>query len=655
MANRNNFPLLTQPYRLPNGILLKNRVEAAPSTLHFLQGGDDWPNDAQLVNFANRAKGGAGIVVVAGPMPFARDADRSIGHFADKWDTNSPLIQNSLAMVTDIIHSYNSKALVRFDMDNMMPGYDVSKGVEAFWVEGIGAEKRISDKEATIEMMEETAEKYAEECLKFKTEMGFDGVWIHMAYRFSFFARCLSPLTNKRTDKYGGSLENRFRYPLLVCEKIKQKCGKRFIVEISVTGSEECEGGTTLDDTVKFAKAAEGLVDIMMIKAPQIDIAHPTQFDEETPWLYMSEYIKKSAPNVCISTSGGMFYPETCENVLKENKADMIAMARSFISNENYMDMIREGRLDDIRPCLRCQKCHIQSNENCWVSMCSVNPRIGIQHVTEHLIAEPGSRRKVAVIGGGPAGMQAALYSAERGHDVTLYEKEKELGGLLNATTGVDIKWTLQDFKKYMIHQVGKSNIRVKLGCAPDPEDLKREGYDVVIAAVGAKPSVPPIPGADGDNVIPATEAFHKEPSLPKDLVMIGGGEIGTETAIYLARRGHNVTILEMRDMIAKDSAPLHYRAMFREEWEKCETLYPIVNAAVTSINKNSVSYRTIDGEERSVPADMVLLSAGMTPLQDEALKYADCGDYFYMIGDCETPANIQRGLRKAYLITGKF
>lgn len=184
MSTQNKYHKMLAPYRLPNGVLLKNRIESAPATLYFLQGPESYPTEAQIVNLANRAKSGAGIVTVVGPKPIpdVDPADPIVGHYACCYNVSDIRVQNSVSQLTEAIHNYNAKALIRFDIDKMIGDYDVSDGVESFWVEGNDSKPRYDMKAAPAEVMEAAAERYAEACLSFKNDMGFDGVWIHMAY-----------------------------------------------------------------------------------------------------------------------------------------------------------------------------------------------------------------------------------------------------------------------------------------------------------------------------------------------------------------------------------------------------------------------------------------------------------------------------------------
>ena len=298
------YPKLFEPIVLPNGVTIKNRMESTPSGLHFLQGPEPYPNEPVIEHYVNRAKSGAGIVVVTG---CSTGSHPNPGH-DQNWDMSDGHNQHYVAQLVEGIHAYGAKALHRgLDINEFLMAadafdsgengnaflgnnYDVSTGIASAYVVGDGSAPRYDGVECPKELMLACADKLADFCLSLKKNCGFDGIWIHGAYRHQFIGRCLSPLTNKRTDEFGGSLENMVRYPRLVFEKIKEKCGRSFIVELSSSGHDpEGMGGNTLEDTCRMAKLLEGCVDILQVKGPLIDESHPVQFHAETPWLYMAE------------------------------------------------------------------------------------------------------------------------------------------------------------------------------------------------------------------------------------------------------------------------------------------------------------------------------------------------------------------------------
>jgi len=265
------------------------------------------------------------------------------------------------------------------------------------------------------------------------------------------------------------------------------------------------------------------------------------------------------------------------------------------------------------------------------------------------MIEPPITRKKVAIIGGGPAGMEAALVSAGRGHQVTLYEKSNALGGLLKTSDNVPFKWTLKEFKDYLVRQINKSGVKVCLNTEATPEMLKAEEYDAVLAAVGSEPVVPPIPGIKGKNVIFAPDVYGNESALAKNVVVIGGGEVGVETGMHLAETGHQVTLLEMLNILAPEATPVHYYSMFREAWEKLPDFKYILQARCTAISRDGVTYVDADRKEHTVKADSVVVAAGMKPKNDLALQFYGTGDQFFIIGDCNIAGNVQKVMRSAF------
>jgi len=661
------------------GFTLKNRMISSNSLPHFLQGPERHPADGIIYHYANRAKAGAAIVTCMGINDFNKDKHMPMeldgGHFPD-FDLYDSQCQNYLLQLTDAIHYYGSLAGMGFfvagnkypilrrknamdegtleyiQLDNPMePLFDPTMEEMEAYFELARAKVKAMD----VETMEKVAESYADQCkiLKF---LGFDIASIHMCYRSQMPAKFLSPVTNHRTDEFGGSLENRARFPLMVLKKIREAVGPNFILEILISGEEDKYGGYTLDDMVEFLRMCEPYVDIAQIRASDADGNHPTNYEpEETPTLRQAAYIKEKGTKVLITTVGGWHNPSTSEKALSEGKLDLISMARAWITNPDYGKLLYEGRSDDIIPCLRCNKCHGRGPNDPFYSVCSVNPQLGLEHRLNMLVSKPGSSKKIAVIGGGPAGMKAAIDLCDRGHDITLYEKESELGGMIRHSDYVDFKWTLKDFKNYLIYQVNKRNINVKLNIRATAEMIAKESYDSVIAAVGAVPALPPLPGIENKNVVTGVNTMMNPDIAGHHVVVIGGGEVGVEAGMNLAKTGREVTVLEMRPKLAMDATIMHFRSMFKEYWESIDTFHSITGVKVTAITENGVDYEDADGLAQTISADTVVISTGMKSCRDEGLSFYGTADRLYLIGDCKQPATVQNAMRQAFAVASEI
>lgn len=646
------YPHLFSPIQIGNRIL-KNRMISSPSGMHFNRASEPFPTDTLKAYYEMKARNGAAMMTVNGmSMYYKPDPSGKISDF-DILDGHN---RQALADLVDGIHLYSSLATVNMHLQ-LPDGYDVSGGVPNQWLSPHGMEwgTRQDLKTAPADMLIEYAERYTDLIAMMAQDCGFDGAFLHMAYRMMPLGRFLSPLTNKRTDEFGGSLENNMRYPLLVADLIKQKCGRDFLIEATISGCdpEGEEGGLTTDDVAEYVKMAKGHFDLLQIKAPLLDPAHPIQFSPRTPWLdLVSEVREKSGHAVPIAAVGGFTMPADGEAALADDRADVIAMARSWISNPDWVKLAYEGREDDIVPCLRCNKCHRTSEADPLLPGCSVNPMYGFDQKAHRITKKPDHVKKLAVVGGGPAGMRTAMCLADRGHRVTLFEKEAVLGGLLECTKDVAFKWTLQDYKKYLIHQVHKRGIDIQMNTLATREMLEAGQFEEVFICVGSSPTIPPIPGADRDNVMTAIDAYADYERLGDQVVIVGGGEIGMETAIFLAQKGKNVTVLEMRRLLAMDSTPIHYYSMFREEWEKYTNIQGIVNATVQEICDDSVSYRDKDGAVHHVPASGVVLAAGMHANREEAMSLFVPGIKCTLVGDCNKVGNLQKLNRNAYGVT---
>ena len=668
------YPHVLSPL-VVRGHVLKNRLEVSNSLPHFLQGNEPFPAESVITHYANKAKAGAAIVTCMGINNFSRDMivpmEADFTHFPD-FDLYNPACQNYLMQMADAIHYHGAVACMGFFV-GPPSGYPLQKpdgSLEILRLSDIANSRPLSEEEVdpfgqsdmmtrsvkaallntTPEHMEFIADSLAQQ-VKILKFLDFDMVSIHLCYRGQLPTQFLSPLTNTRKDEYGGSLENRAKFPLMCLKKIREAAGRDMIVEILFSG-EEPEGGYTMDEGVEFLKMAEPYVDIVQFRAGEADPNHPIPFEQEhTPFLKYAENAKKKGLKMKVACVGGFLYFDDVEAAVAEGKVDIVSAARAFISNPNYVQLMQEGRADDLVPCLRCNKCHGRGPHDPFVSVCSVNPRIGIEHRLDVLEspAQPGMR--IAVIGGGPAGMKTAMDLCDRGHKVTLYEAEDHLGGAIYHADFVPFKWTLRDFKQYLIHQVEKRPIDVKLNTRATPEMVQAEGFDMVISALGASPAKPPIPGLDKPHVMVATESMIHPETVGHNVVVIGGGEVGVEAGMNLAQKGHEVTVLEMTHMLAPESTAIHYYSMFKDAWEKLPGFHSVVKATVTAVEDDKVTYLDAEGVEHAIPCDSVVISLGMRAKTDEALAFSSTADRFAIIGDCKKPATVQQAMRQAYAV----
>ena len=635
-----------------NGVMLRNRLICTASNPHFIQATEKWPTEALISHYANKAKAGAAVVTVKGNNPVKTNDPHSL-----TLDITVGQHQHMFAQCADMVHYYGAKAfyLVLPDM-NIVKGYDASDGVLSEYVAGDGSKAEIG-KAAPKELLYQMVEKYVEEA-KLAQGLGFDGCFMHMAYRLMFPGRFLSPLSNKRTDEFGGSIENRARFPLMICEAIKKACGKKFLIEISISGREDdlFEGGVTVEDQIALAKLCSGKVDILQIRGGSIDPSQPTYLDlREIPNLDAAAKIRRGLRDagindVFVDIVGGCQDLDHCEEIIESRQADFIGAARAYIADPQWGNKAYEGRNEDVVPCLRCNKCHVAGPGN-WNTVCSVNPEWGLEHKVERLVRAPERKKKLAIVGGGPAGMEVALLASRRGHDVTLYEKTDRLGGLINTTRGVDIKWTLVKFADYMAGQVAKSNVTVRLNTVATPELLKAENYDEVIVAIGAEPAYPNIPGIRRLNVIPAIETVKEEVNMSHKVVVVGGGEIGVEMGLHLAKHGHEVKLLEMGPILSPESVPVHFRSIFEKAFNHQPGFSYELNAKVTCITDDGVTYLDADGVEQHISARSVVLAAGMKSKHDEAMSFMDGTVRTHVIGDCNQVGCVQTAMRAAYAV----
>ncbi len=633
----NLYSHILQPLRVGN-VILRNRLFTAPMGLHSLQGSEPYPTQAVIQHYAEKAKGGAAVVTCSGTRAYTTPSD----HCHICYDLYSGDCQHYLSQMADAIHFYGAKVSMEITASPRDGTYQASGGNQV-----MGPGNQIS-KEITKEVMEETLENLKLQVTTLK-RLGYDMVMLHIAYNMGLLGSFISTRLNRRTDEYGGPIENRVRFLNQCCDAIHEAAGNDFLIELRMSGELPEEDGFTIEDACKMAKCMEGHVDLIQVHAPTEWQAHPMSFEPHLPNLWMAEAIKKSGTQIPVVTIGG--YQDLCEidQLLADGKADAVSMARGWLADPYLGVKAQQGRGQDVVPCVQCMRCHDSACIEGTTFVCTVNPRMGIEHNLldrGSLLQEARQPKKVAVVGGGPAGMEAALVLHRRGHAVTLYEATDRLGGQLNFADYAPFKAALAKYKSWLIRQIEQSQIPIVYGVRPSRELLLEKQYQVVIAALGAVPVKLPLPGAA--QAIPAPTIFGQTETLGQDIVIIGGGQVGCETALYLAQLGKHVTILEIKQEILEDASPSYRNRLKRNLMVMGEQVRIITSARCTAIGRET-NYADAQGQTHTVYCDNAVLAAGMRAETDAAMELFDSSYAFSMIGDCQKPGNVQKAVRSAF------
>ena len=617
---------LLSPIRVRN-FVLKNRMINSQSVSQELQGPQIYPDEPYQRYTTDYAKNGAAMVnITIGSWP-----DETGGHGPmDQFYMENRKVLNAFAKQIDRIHAFSSlvsgNVMVNFGRTQISEIYDAS--VLTFRGDYGGGPGFVYGKlpAVTKEQIEAGIAEAARHAAEIAS-MGVDCINIHMSYRSGILATSLSPALNHRKDEYGGSLENRIRLPLELFAAVRAAIGENKLIQCQVSGIEEPPYGYTEEDFLYFCEKAAEYVDIFQIRGWDGSTSHTStyNFSAHDPYcLQFAEAFKKRGIKALCAPVGGFQDPDDMERFIAEGKTDLVCMARAFICDPEFVKKLQQGRGEDIVPCIRCDRCH--------GAVCSVNPRIGLSHVMDDLYDEPDGVKKVAVVGGGPAGMKAALTAAERGHQVTLFEAQDHLGGQLIHADYMAFKVPLRQYKAYLIRQVGKAGVEVRLNTKATHEMLAAGGFDAVIAACGAIPKKLDIPGVSQENVYAPIDIFGHEDALGQRVLVVGGGETGAETAAHLRNVGKAVTVMTRQKRICDDYES-HAERVFRE---LLDGIPVIPQAQITKIEGNTVTYTDGSGAAQTVDVDSVVMASGVLANVDECMQFADCAPQFFVVGDSD-------------------
>lgn len=623
------YPHLASPITI-NGVTFKNRIFGAPMSNPELDP-DCHMRREEIAFHENRARGGMASVAIG--LGIVDPDGRTHTKEAKLYDIMS---LPSLREVVNAIHRHNCCAVMELAHGGKYAGARSHGDNTIPKVYGPNDEINPEGLQVT-HMQDEDILRIAElfgRAASLCKEAGFDMVLVHGGHGW-LLAQFMSPLMNRRTDKWGGSLKNRMRFPLLVIEKIREAVGPNFPIEFRMSGAELVEGGYGIEEGIEMAKMLDGKVDIIHVSAGVHEdpaafvVTHPSMFIEHGCNVQYAAEIKKHVKTP-VATLGGLNDPDMMEQIIASGKADIIELARQSICDPYFAEKAFSGNQADITRCCRCFTCFYNYLTN-RTFCCAFNPVVG--HELESFSGYPATTpKKVVVIGGGPGGMEAAITAAQRGHQVSLYEKTDRLGGQLVHEQNIPFKQDMYHFVEVLEGRLKMHQVDVHLNTELTPEQVAALQADVVMVAVGAKPILPPIDGIHSEKVIMLEDLERRLPTLGDRIAILGGGLVGSECAIYLNGLGKQVTVVEMRDDWAPDAYFMHKNAM-----------KTVMQNSRIQIKTNTVAKAVTDqgllcsshGEELLVEADAVLLAAGMKPDRAQVDAFYNTAPRVFQIGDC--------------------
>lgn len=630
-----NFPYLFEPIQIGK-TTVKNRIFMPPLSTNLADKG--YVTDALVEHYSNRARGGVGLIVTevttVEPTYTYLPGDMSIydDSYIPGWKK-----------LVDAVHKYDTKILSQLFHPAYM-AFPVPGTPQLIAPSNVGPYyAKSAPRAVTVEELHVLVRQFGEAALRFK-KAGGDGVEIQCAHAHGLLGGFLTPLYNKRTDEYGGDINGRLRLTLEVIREVRKQCGDDFIIDVRISGDEYSEGGLTLNDMIYVSKQLEKEgVDFLHVSGGNTikrGSSMPAPGTSPAPHAHASEEIRKNV-HIPVATVARINEPWVADELIADGKADICMIGRANLCDSEFANKAREGRTDDIRPCIGCGRCLTGIMFGKPIA-CTVNPSVETNDIDEADV-----KKKVLVIGGGPAGMEAAYVAKKRGHEVVLCEKENELGGLLRLAAVPISKQELCKVIKFMARRLNNEGIDVRTGCEVTPQMLADEFKDYeIICSTGAKPKEIEA-FKQFKQTMTADDILSGRKFPGRKIVILGGGSVGCETADYLAPlvndlfpANRDVTVIEMTGSLMTGDGGAAKSRLTQRLMSKGVKL--LLNAQVKKVDESTITYEQ-DGEEHMIKdADTLVFAVGYTPTK---VEYENA----HYIGDCGKVGNLKDAISGAY------
>ena len=645
--SRNHFPHVYQPLDIGT-MHMKNRIQFSPIVSNHAGYITGSVGPEMFEFFSTQAKTGCALVTVGStPVDFEEGRD-----FFGCLSATSDHDIAGLAHVTREIHRLDCNFSAELTHGGQWAAPLLPEGQRAFVPSIFGdmdPNKFIEIGRAEMDKVIDNHVKAIRRCM----QAHFDMIMVHLAHG-NLASAFLSPAWNYRTDNYGGSFENRVRFPLELLEACYAETAGKIPIEIRFVGNEWIDRGMPLDERIEFLKLAEPYIDMVVVSGGtlmQNQVVHknmPGYYTEAGVNVEYAAAYKEACPDLVISVCGGISTLDEAEEIIASGKADVIAMAKALMADPDYVNKGERGEEKEIRPCMRCMYCMRNITEMGHLEGCAVNPVFGWEYRGTTLIPIVDAG-KALVVGGGPAGMEAARDLRKRGFEVVLYEKNEELGGRLPEATSLYLKEGFRRYFEWTVRKTKECGAKIVLGTEVTPEVIAAENPDIVILATGAELIRPKIPGIDGASVVDVVSVDRGEAQVGKKVVVCGAGLSGAECALQLAVDGHEVTLVDMvpEEEFYKDMIFFMYAALTQKLDE-----YGVVrrgSCAVKEFTPEGVVVVNAEGTEELLEADTAVTAFGIKADAGKIEELRDVVAKTFVVGDAHKVGVIGDAINAAY------